>query len=121
MGELLRPDFITKSFGCILRENSDVIKKIKFHSLRHSVGSMLAQNNVNQAQIQAYLGHKNIRSSSIYMHVNYNSQNNGILYNICYADGMDEGIFPIHWEFKGLRLENGMEKRSQESRAGTIP
>ena len=35
---------------------------------------MLAQNNVNQAQIQAYLGHKNIRSSSIYMHVNYNSQ-----------------------------------------------
>lgn len=74
VGELLRPDFITKSFGCILRENSDVIKKIKFHSLRHSVGSMLAQNNVNQAQIQAYLGHKNIRSSSIYMHVNYNSQ-----------------------------------------------
>lgn len=35
---------------------------------------MLAQNNVNQAQIQAYLGHKNIRSSSIYMHTNYNSQ-----------------------------------------------
>lgn len=74
MGELLRPDYITQAFGNLLKEHSDLIKKIKFHSLRHSVGSMLAQNNVNQAQIQAYLGHKNIRSSSIYMHVNYNSQ-----------------------------------------------
>lgn len=74
IGELLRPDYITQYFGRILRENADKIKKIKFHSLRHSVGSLLAQNNVNQAQIQAYMGHKNIRSSSIYMHVNYNSQ-----------------------------------------------
>lgn len=74
VGELLRPDFITHAFGDLLRENAGKIKKIKFHSLRHSVGSLLAQNNVNQVQIQAYMGHKSIRSSSIYMHVNYNSQ-----------------------------------------------
>ena len=35
---------------------------------------MLAQNNVNQVQIQAYMGHKSIKSSSIYMHTNYDSQ-----------------------------------------------
>ena len=72
IGELLRPDYITSTFGKILKAHN--LKHLKFHGLRHSVGSMLAQNNVNQAQIQAYLGHKNIRSSSIYMHTNYNSQ-----------------------------------------------
>lgn len=37
IGELLRPDYITQAFGNLLKEHSDIIKKIKFHSLRHSV------------------------------------------------------------------------------------
>lgn len=73
-GALLRPDYVTSKFGNILKEHEEELKKIKFHSLRHSVGSMLAQNNVTQSLIQAYMGHKSIKSSSIYIHTNYSNQ-----------------------------------------------
>lgn len=70
-GELIRPDYVTSAFGKILKANN--LRHLKFHGLRHSVGSLLAQNNVTTSLIQAYLGHKNIRSSAIYQHVNYSS------------------------------------------------
>ncbi len=74
IGELVRPNYVTHAFGDILKDNSDKIRKIKYHGLRHSCASILAQQNVSLPQIQQYIGHKNIRSTSIYMHVNYNSQ-----------------------------------------------
>ena len=40
----------------------------------HSVGSLLAQNNINVRQIQDFLGHASIRSSNRYTHLEYQSK-----------------------------------------------
>ena len=42
--------------------------------MRHSIGSLLALKNVNQKLMQDYLGHANISSSNIYMHLQYDSK-----------------------------------------------
>lgn len=73
-GTLIPLDYITHHFKEVLDNNSDKIQQKKFHSLRHSVGTLLSQRNVNQKSIQTYLGHKNIRSSEIYQHANYDNQ-----------------------------------------------
>lgn len=71
-GELIKPNHFTKRFKKIIRRNP--IKEVRLHDLRHSVGSLLALKNVNQKLIQDYLGHANISSSNIYMHLQYQSK-----------------------------------------------
>ena len=78
-GTLIPPNYITHHFKEVLDTNNinnpdNQIRQYKYHSLRHSVGTLLSQNNVNQKSIQTYLGHKSIRSSEIYQHANYNNQ-----------------------------------------------
>lgn len=71
-GELVKPNHFTKRFKKIIRRNP--IKEVRLHDLRHSIGSLLALKNVNQKLIQDYLGHANISSSNIYMHLQYDSK-----------------------------------------------
>lgn len=75
-GELIKPDHLTKRFQELSTEKD--LKKIRLHDLRHSVGSLLAANNVNLRQIQDFLGHGSIRSTERYSHLQYESKENSI-------------------------------------------
>lgn len=48
-GELIKPDHFTERFQKLSTEKN--LKRIRLHDLRHSVGSLLASNNVNLRQI----------------------------------------------------------------------
>lgn len=80
-GELIKPDHLTKRFQELATEKD--LRKIRLHDLRHSVGSLLAANNVNLRQIQEYLGHGSIRSTERYSHLQYESKESsmGIINN----------------------------------------
>ncbi|MEP6608807.1 MAG: site-specific integrase [Burkholderiaceae bacterium] len=41
-----------------------------FHQLRHACGSELARQNIGQAAIMSYMGHRSLRASARYMHLN---------------------------------------------------
>lgn len=71
-GSIIKPDHFTKRFAKIMKVSG--LRKIRLHDLRHSVGSLLAQNNVNVRQIQDFLGHASIRSSNRYTHLEYQSK-----------------------------------------------
>lgn len=80
-GELIKPDHLTKRFQELATEKD--LRKIRLHDLRHSVGSLLAANNVNLRQIQDFLGHGSIRSTERYSHLQYENKESsmGIINN----------------------------------------
>lgn len=56
----------------IIREAAnrcDFHKRVTAHTMRHSFASHLIKNQVNLAILQRLLGHSNIRTTSIYLHV----------------------------------------------------
>ena len=75
-GELIKPDHLTKRFQELSTEKD--LRKIRLHDLRHSIGSLLASNNVNLRQIQDFLGHGSIRSTERYSHLQYENKENSI-------------------------------------------
>lgn len=75
-GELIKPDHLTKRFQELSTEKD--LRKIRLHDLRHSVGSLLASNNVNLRQIQDFLGHGSIRSTERYSHLQYENKETSI-------------------------------------------
>ena len=73
MGELVKPNFITQHFETVLKNNG--LKKIRFHDLRHSCASLLYANGVSLKEIQEWLGHSDIgTTSNIYTHLDYSSK-----------------------------------------------
>lgn len=58
MGNIVKPDYVTKHFSIVLENNN--LKKIRFHDLRHSCATMLRHLGVKMEDIQQYLGHSNI-------------------------------------------------------------
>ncbi len=75
-GELIKPDYLTKRFQKLATGKD--LKKIRFHDLRHSVGSLLAANNANLRQIQDYLGQGSIKSTERYSHLQYDNKEDSI-------------------------------------------
>lgn len=73
MGERVKPSFISQNFCLTLKNNG--LKKIRFHDLRHSCASLLYANGVGLKEIQEWLGHSDISTTSnIYTHLNFNSK-----------------------------------------------
>lgn len=70
VGQLLKPDYITSKFNKTLKQNQ--LPHIRFHDLRHSCISLLANNsNFSMKQVQAYARHSNfLTTANIYSHVN---------------------------------------------------
>ena len=71
MGHLLKPNFVTQHFSLLLERNG--LKKIRFHDLRHSCASLLYASGVGLKEIQEWLGHSDIgTTSNIYTHLDDN-------------------------------------------------
>lgn len=75
IGELVKPGYITKYFPEFLEKTG--MKRIRFHDLRHSCASLLYANGVSLKEIQEWLGHSDISTTSnIYTHLDFNSKIN---------------------------------------------
>lgn len=74
MGNLIRPDDISRNFGSILKKNG--LRHIRFHDLRHSCASALIANDIPIKEIQEWLGHSDIQTTAnIYSHLEFSAKN----------------------------------------------
>jgi site-specific recombinase XerD len=67
---------VTFRFRTIIRQaiaEKKLDKYIRFHDLRHSAASTLINNGCTLKQVQAWLGHANIRSTERYAHLEYSA------------------------------------------------
>lgn len=73
LGELVKPGYITQHFPLVLEKNG--MRRIRFHDLRHSCASLLYANGVSMKEIQEWLGHSDIATTSnIYTHLDFSSK-----------------------------------------------
>jgi integrase len=73
IGERVKPNYITQHFAIVLKNHN--LKKIRFHDLRHSCASLLYANGVSLKEIQEWLGHSDISTTSnIYTHLDFSSK-----------------------------------------------
>lgn len=73
LGERIKPNYISQHFNLILKKNG--LRKIRFHDLRHSCASLLYASGVSLKEIQQWLGHSDISTTSnIYTHLDYSSK-----------------------------------------------
>jgi len=73
LGTLIKPDYISQHFPLLLKKHG--LRKIRFHDLRHSCASLLYANGVSLKEIQEWLGHSDISTTSnIYTHLDYSSK-----------------------------------------------
>lgn len=67
-GRALRPDGITRMFNTLLKNNG--IEKARFHDLRHTAATVLANSGVPPKQLQSFLGHDDIEITlGVYVHI----------------------------------------------------
>ncbi len=73
LGELIRPNYVTRHFKVILKENG--LRGIRFHDLRHSCASLLLAQGVPMKMIQDWLGHSDMgTTANIYSHIDSESK-----------------------------------------------
>lgn len=71
-GELIKPDYVDRTFSRILDENA--FRHIRLHDLRHSCATLLLRNGVPLPEIQKWLGHSNIITTQRYSHLDQNDK-----------------------------------------------
>lgn len=73
IGELMKPNYLSQAFPAFLEKHG--LRHIRFHDLRHSCASLLYANGVALKDIQEWLGHSDIATTSnIYTHLDYSSK-----------------------------------------------
>jgi integrase len=75
-GSLLEPNNVTFRFRTVIKQaiaDKRLDEYIRFHDLRHSAASALLNNGCTLKQVQAWLGHANIRSTERYAHLEYSA------------------------------------------------
>lgn len=73
LGERIKPGYLTQDFPILLKNN--ILRKIRFHDLRHSCASLLYDNGGSLKEIQEWLGNSDISTTSnIYTHLDYSSK-----------------------------------------------
>ena len=73
LGERVKPNWLTTAFPAFLEKHG--MRRIRFHDLRHSCASLLYANGVALKDIQEWLGHSDIgTTSNIYTHLDYSSK-----------------------------------------------
>ncbi len=73
LGERIKPGYLTQAFPAFLEKHG--LRRIRFHDLRHSCASLLYANGVALKDIQEWLGHSDISTTSnIYTHLDYSSK-----------------------------------------------
>ena len=73
MGELMKPNYLSEGFPKFLKNHG--LRQIRFHDLRHSCATLLYANGVALKDIQEWLGHSDIATTSnIYTHLDYSSK-----------------------------------------------
>ena len=69
----MKPNWLTTAFPAFLEKHG--MRRIRFHDLRHSCASLLYANGVALKDIQEWLGHSDIgTTSNIYTHLDYSSK-----------------------------------------------
>ena len=77
LGNIMQPNYITKKFKSLLQSNG--MRVIRFHDLRHSCASLLLHLGYNLKDIQMWLGHGDIGTTmNIYAHIEANTKRNMI-------------------------------------------
>ena len=73
MGNIIPPNYLSEAFPKLLARHG--MRHIRFHDLRHTCASLLLKNGVPMKQIQEWLGHSDISTTSnIYTHVDSESK-----------------------------------------------
>lgn len=76
MGKLFRPEYVTDHFTLIMNKNNDILRKIRFHDLRHSCASLLLAKGIPMKEIQDWLGHSTYSTTAnIYAHLEKDTKN----------------------------------------------
>lgn len=79
MGKLFRPEYVTDHFTLIMNRNKDVLRKIRFHDLRHSCASLLLAKGIPMKEIQDWLGHSTYSTTAnIYAHLEKDTKNKSV-------------------------------------------
>lgn len=75
LGDVFKPDYITKHFRLLLKSND--LRIIRFHDLRHSCASLLLARGISLKEIQEWLGHSNFNTTAnIYAHLDTKAKQN---------------------------------------------
>ncbi|MEN8193294.1 MAG: site-specific integrase [Bacteroidota bacterium] len=73
-----KQDFVSKKFKKYIRR-TNLNQAYKFHSLRHTFASWLVQNGVPLYNVSKLLGHADIKTTQIYVHVSASELTNAVM------------------------------------------